>query len=504
MQMEARYRGLFEAAPDAMVVVNPGGQIVLLNVHGERQFGYRRDELIGQEVRIIIPEGFAERLLSDRLRFAAGTVAPQIGAGIELVGRRKDGTNFPIEIMLSVLASDDGHLVTAAIRDIGIRKAAERRLMQMEATYRGVLEAAPDAMVVVTSGGEIVLLNIQAARQFGYGREEMLGLKVTTIIPKGFAESLISDAMRSAEDASAQQTGAGIELTGRRKDGREFPIELILSPLKSGEGTMVTAAIRDITERKRDEVQLLLNAAELDRSNKELEAFTYSVSHDLRTPLRHIEGFSKLLLEQPTSGLSETARSYLQDVRESTVCMSHMLDELLALARLGRKRLAPQVTSLQSIVEDVVTELKKTNQERVIEWKIGELPFVECDPGLVTQVFLNLLSNAVKFTRPRELAVIEIGANFENGRPTIFVADNGVGFNMKNASKLFGVFQRLHRQEEFEGTGVGLATVQRIINKHGGEVWAAAAADGGAKFLFTLGVAPGQSADPSPIGKRND
>ena len=224
---------------------------MLLNVQAEKQFGYRRDELLGQKVTNIIPEGFAERLIADDLRSAEDALAQQIGTGIELIARRKDGSEFPIEIMLSPLDSAEGILVTAAIRDISVRKAAERHLAQMEGRYRGLLEAAPDAMVVVNQAGEIVLLNVQAEKQFGYRRDELLGQKVTNIIPEGFAERLIADGLRSAEDALAQQIGTGIELIARRKDGSEFPIEIMLSPLESAEGILVTAAIRDISVRRK-------------------------------------------------------------------------------------------------------------------------------------------------------------------------------------------------------------------------------------------------------------
>jgi PAS domain S-box-containing protein len=262
-QMEGRYRGLLEAAPDAMVVVNQVGEIVLLNAQAEKQFGYRRDELLGQKVKNIIPEGFAERLIADGTRTAAEALAQHIGTGIELSGRRKDGSGFPIEIMLSPLESPEGILVTAAIRDISVRKTAEKHLAQMEGRYRGLLEAAPDAMVVVNQGGEIVLLNAQAEKQFGYRRDELVGQKVKNIIPEGFAERLIADDLRSAADALAQQIGTGIELLGRRKDGSEFPIEIMLSPLESSEGILVTAAIRDITERKAAEKGLIQMTREL-------------------------------------------------------------------------------------------------------------------------------------------------------------------------------------------------------------------------------------------------
>ena len=248
-----KYRSFLEASPDAMVVVNQGGEIVLLNIQAEKQFGYRRDALLGQPVKNIIPEGFAERLVADGIRTATGAMVQKIGTGIELHGRRQDGTEFPIEIMLSPHESAEGMLVTAAIRDVTERNNAEKHLAQMEARYRGLLEAAPDAMVVVNQSGEIVLLNIQAEKQFGYRRDALLGQPVKNIIPEGFAERLAVDGTRTAAGAMVQKIGAGIELHGRRKDGSEFPIWIMLSPLESAEGMLVTAAIRDVTERKRVE-----------------------------------------------------------------------------------------------------------------------------------------------------------------------------------------------------------------------------------------------------------
>ncbi|MFZ0771691.1 MAG: CHASE3 domain-containing protein [Candidatus Sulfotelmatobacter sp.] len=243
------------------------------------------------------------------------------------------------------------------------------------------------------------------------------------------------------------------------------------------------------------EGRVVKRTAQLEEANKELEAFTYSVAHDLRAPLRHIGGFSKILLEDFNSALDPEAQRYLQRIQEGAGNMGQLVDELLGLARVGRQSLNLQAAGLNSIVAEVISMLQPEAEGRRIEWKIADLPFVECDPSMMRQVFQNLLSNALKYSRPRAQAVIEVGLLHKDGQAVIFVRDNGVGFNMKYADKLFGVFQRLHRVEDFEGTGVGLATVQRIVKKHQGRVWAEAELDRGATFYFTIGSA--ESAAPN-------
>ena len=230
--------------------------------------------------------------------------------------------------------------------------------------------------------------------------------------------------------------------------------------------------------------------AELESTNKELEAFTYSVSHDLRAPLRRIDGFAKLLVDEYSAELPDEARHYLGRVRDGARQMGMLVDDLLNLARLGRQDVKLQVAGLSSIVQRVTTSLQRDAEGRDIDWQIQPLPFVECDPALIEVVFTNLISNAMKYTRPRTRAVIQVGSIEQDGHPVIYVRDNGVGFSMKYADKLFGVFQRLHRAEDFEGTGVGLATVQRILHKHAGTIWAEAELDKGACFYFTLGAVP--------------
>ena len=270
------------------------------------------------------------------------------------------------------------------------------------------------------------------------------------------------------------------------------------------DGNLIWRTIRYAMERQRGRREVVLSetrvrqlneslerrvadrTAELAAANRELETFTYSVSHDLRAPLRQIDGFSRILVEHAGPALDAKSQHYLDRIQEGTQHMGRLVDDLLSLAQLGRQDVHTRATPLDAVVNDSLSELRADCGDRVIQWAIGGLPTVECDPGLIKIVFTNLLSNAIKYTRPRKVAIIEVACTGSNGRSTVFVRDNGVGFDMKYADKLFGVFQRLHRADQFEGTGVGLATVQRIIHKHGGEIWAEAEPNQGATFFFTL------------------
>jgi PAS domain S-box-containing protein len=492
----ARYRGLLEAAPDAMVVVNEVGEIVLLNVQAEKQFGYHRDELVGQKIKNIIPEGFAERLLADGLRSAEDALAQQIGTGIELTGRRKNGSDFPIEIMLSPLESPEGILVTAAIRDISVRKDAEKHLAQMEGRYRGLLEAAPDAMVVVNHDGEIVLLNVQAEKQFGYRRDELVGQKVKNIIPEGFAERLVADALRSAADALAQQIGTGIELNGRRKNGSEFPIEIMLSPLESAEGILVTAAVRDITTRKKAEAHLLQKVEELNRSNEELEQFAYIASHDLQEPLRMVASYTQLLSKRYKGKLDSDADEFISFAVDGASRMQRLIKDLLAYSRVGTKPPDLQDISSEKALRQALINLRAAVAESGALVTYDPLPTVVADEMQLIQLFQNLVGNAIRYQNS-EVPRVHISATVGGEKKWIFsVRDNGLGINSQYFEKIFGVFQRLHKREEFEGTGVGLAICKKIVERHGGAISVESELGHGSTFFFALGAGVKKSSKP--------
>jgi PAS domain S-box-containing protein len=485
-QMEAKYRGLMEAAPDGMVVVNERGEIVLLNAHAEKQFRYWRDELLGQKVKSIIPEGFAERLIADGTRTAAEALAQQIGTGIELTGRRKDGSEFPIEIMLSPLESAEGTLVTAAIRDITVRRDADKHLAQMEARYRGLLEAAPDGMVVVNQQGEIVLLNAQAEKQFGYRRDELLSQQVTNIIPEGFAERLIADGTRTAAEALAQQIGTGIELNGLRKDGSGFPIEIMLSPLESAEGILVTAAIRDITTRKDAEAHLVENVKELNRSNEELEQFAYVASHDLQEPLRMVASYTQLLSRRYKGRLDADADEFIAFAVDGASRMQRLIQDLLAYSRVGKRGNELVDVSSEESLHQAVINLRGAIEESGALVTHDPLPRVLADENQLILLFQNLVGNAIKYQN-HGVPKIHVSAA-RNGDPkwVFSVEDNGIGIDPKFFEKIFGMFQRLHKREEFAGTGMGLAICKKIVERHGGSISVESQPGMGATFHFTV------------------
>ena len=432
------------------------------------------------------------------------------------------GTPFDMELPLR---GADGRFRTFLTRIMPVRDSAGRVVRWLgtntdisdrkdsEARYRGLLEAAPDAMVVVNQDGGIVLSNVQAEKQFGYQRDELLGEKITRIIPEGFAERLIADGTRNQSDALAQQIGMGIELSGRRKDGSRFPIEIMLSPLESAEGILVTAAIRNISARnksERDKANLrdqatVLQAAHneleqrvnertrelaasnqiLERSNIELQQFAYIASHDLQSPLRSISGFVQLLKMKYESKLDDQAGDWIRRAVQAIGQMQALIQDLLAYSRVDSRLRPFMPTSFLDVFNDTVGLLELSINEAGGQVTCGELPVIIGDRSQLVQLMDNLIGNGLKYHGDKAPRVY-VSAERDGNEWDFSVRDNGIGIAPEYHERIFEIFQRLHDKKDYPGTGIGLAVCRRIVGGHGGRIWVESEPGKGSTFRFTI------------------
>jgi PAS domain S-box-containing protein len=475
-----------------VAVTDLQGTITYVNDRFSAINHYSREEAIGRNYRIV-NSGYHPKEFFQRMYDTIGQGRVWHG---EIRNRAKDGSIFWVDATIVPLLDSEGkprQYITIRT-DITERK----RLEEIREWLAAVVESSDDAIISKTLNGMVTAWNSGAERLFGYSSAEALGKPMDRLLPLDRANEESDILARIARGDRLTR----FETVRVRKDGKRVDISETISPVEDCNGAIVGVATiaRDITQRKAYELEILklndeleervtLRTAQLEAVNKELETFSYSVSHDLRAPLRHISGFSELLVEEFGATLAPAAQKYVERIQAGTQQMGVLVDELLNLARLGRHALRLQPTTLNPIVAEMLAILQPQSEGRQVEWVIADLPAVQCDPVLVKQIFQNLLSNALKFTRPRARAVIEVNYKKQaDGQVAFMIRDNGVGFDMKYAGKLFGVFQRLHRAEDFEGTGIGLATVQRISQKHGGRVWAEGKLDKGATFYFTLGA----------------
>jgi PAS domain S-box-containing protein len=377
---------------------------------------------------------------------------------------------------------------SASLLDVLMRDENVHQMMDSRGDY---------AIFMLDAKGRVASWNKGAHHIKGYARDEILGEDFSVFYT---AEDRASGKPERDLGTAARDGRFEKEAVRVRKDGSTFWGNIVLTAVRDRTNTLAgfVKVTRDLTERRGAQERAAADDQALKAVNAELEAFTYSVSHDLRAPIRQIEGFSKILGEHLGQHIDPQVAYYLQRIQEGSQHMGRLVNDLLDLSQIGRKQASPRLISLDALIAQVLGNVQAETTGRHIEWRISSFPSVVCDPGLIHIVFTNLLSNAVKYTRPRKTAVIEVGHMVADGQLVIYVRDNGVGFNMKYADKLFGVFQRLHRTEEFEGAGIGLAIVQRIIRKHNGRVWAESAVNGGATFFFTLGGnVAGRSSEPA-------
>ncbi len=486
----AHFAAIVESSDDAIMSKTPDGVITSWNAAAERLFGYKAAEAVGHLMLMLFPPDRVAEESDILARIRRGESVEHF----ETVRLRKDGTPVDVSVAISPIRDREGLVVGASTiaRDITERRHADQqRLLQATA-----FETAANAIMITDRAGTVLWVNPAFREQTGYAPDEVIG-RNPRLLKSG--KHTAAFYKKLWDTILAGRTWRGV-FTNRRKDGSLYYDEHTITPVRSssGEITHFVAIMQDITERRRAEEEIrklnrelerrvVNRTAQLEAANKELEAFCYSVSHDLRAPLRHIDGFVGLLTKAAGPSLSEQCRHYLDTLTLSAREMGRLIDDLLVFSRMGRAEMRQTRVDLDQLVDDVIHSLQADSNGRNIDWKKAHLPTVPADPAMLRQVLINLLSNAVKYTRPRDPAEIEVGSTQgEHGEVVIFVRDNGVGFDMQYADKLFGVFQRLHNDQDFEGTGIGLANVRRIIARHGGRTWAEGKVNAGATFYFSL------------------
>lgn len=488
---EQKFKSLLESAPDAIAMVDSHGEIALVNSQTEVLFGYSRIEMLGQKIEMLLPLRHRTAHPGHRGAFFSDPRLRPMGAGLELSGQRKDGTEFPVEISLSPLQTQEGTMVMSAIRDITVRKKAELK-------FRGFLEAAPDAIVIVDHAGGIVLVNSQTENLFGYPRADLLGRKIEVLIPHRYRKSHPAHRDRFFTNASVRPMGMGLELFGLRRDGSEFPIEISLSPLETEEGTLVSSAIRDITERKRFEQQLQEKNVELAKASQAKDRFLASMSHELRTPLNAIIGFTGTLLMKLPGPINADQEKQLNTVQTGARHLLALINDLLDLAKIeaGKAELTLVPTDCAEVIEEVAASLRPQAEAKGLELTVAAPArlLIHSDRRALKQVVINLANNAIKFTE-RGYVGISLEQRVTNSGSRILaisVEDTGIGIRTEDQAKLFEAYSQVDARSGHgrEGTGLGLHLSRKLAEALGGTIEFSSNYGGGSTFSLVLPELP--------------
>jgi PAS domain S-box-containing protein len=353
-------------------------------------------------------------------------------------------------------------------------------------TFRSFLESAPDATIIVDTQGKIAHINRQVVKLFGYNAGELIGKEIEMLIPERFRSQHEIYRKHFEKDPHTRPMGAGLELYGKRKDGSEFPVDVSLGPVETPEGVFVATTIRDITDRKKTEAQVMALLRELERSNRDLQDFTFVASHDLQEPLRKIQAFCELLKIKCFARLDDQEKDLLERMLKEAHRMQELINDLLSLSRVTRKEQTFALVNLKEILEEVQSTLEMQIEDSGGKLEIGDLPVVAADPTQMRELFQNLIGNALKFRKEGIPPVVKVYAESKENMYSISVEDNGIGFDPKYAERIFGVFQRLHSKDEYEGTGIGLAICRKIVERHGGNIMAKGEPGKGSIFTVNL------------------
>jgi PAS domain S-box-containing protein len=496
---EDKLHSCFEAASQAILGVSSSGRVSLVNRRTEEMFGYSRDELLGHDLEILLPERFRTAHITHRDGYFAEPRVRAMGAGMELAGRRKDGTEFPIEIGLSHVKTPEGPLAFGMVSDISERKKAadelERvnielrhanaELIATQDELRSYFEAASQAILGVSSDGHISLVNRRTEEMFGYTREELLGKELELLLPDRFRHVHVAHRDGYFAEPRVRAMGAGMELAGRRKDGTEFPIEIGLGHANTPEGPLAFGMVSDISERKKAADDLKHVNEELRRSVTEMEQFAHVASHDLQEPLRMVTGYLQLIDRRYADLLDANGKEFIGFAVDGAKRMKILIRDLLEFSRTGTHAANFRRIDSGSIVDNAVANLKTAIDESAAKITIDPLPAIFGDPVLLTQVFQNLIANAIKFQNSNAPCV-HISARRQGAEWIYSVHDNGIGIESRHLDRIFLIFERLHSTEEYSGSGIGLAITRKIVERHQGRIWVESQPGAGSTFFFSV------------------